>query len=183
MKFFINDIVGNRIEIDGEDNEFELDGIKFELLEEIREVETDLTIPKEKLDEYSIKYKNLVKSLLDEGYSLNDVNKITFCKFKLNENIENIRGVYIWVVENEIKYIGETIRLKDRFNTGYGIISPRNIFRGGQSTNCKMNRMVGKNIKNNHFIKIYFHKTEQNNHKKIEKQLLSKYRPQYNKKK
>lgn len=35
-------------------------------------------------------------------------------------------------------YIGETDNLEKQFRQGYGNISPRNCFKGGQSTNYKM---------------------------------------------
>lgn len=125
-------------------------------------------IYKEKVREYVTKKKGVVKSLKNLKEKPED---IMFCKFKLN-NINNYQiGVYVWVVDNEIKYIGKTKNLSERFNSGYGNISPRNIAKGGQSTNCKMNRFALMNI--NKKIDIYFIETDSNNKaRKIEKDLL-----------
>lgn len=63
-----------------------------------------------------------------------------FCRFSIKAG--EWPGVYLWVVDNNIIYIGETDGLQRRFNAGYGRIAPRNCYLGGQSTNCKMNKVV-----------------------------------------
>ncbi|MBP3199633.1 MAG: GIY-YIG nuclease family protein [Butyrivibrio sp.] len=100
----------------------------------------------------------------------------TFCKFKINA--PDAPGVYLWVVNEEIIYIGETDNLKRRFNTGYGVISARNCFEGGQTTNCKMNKVVLEYAKQNSFISLYFYKT--NEYKKVELELLRVFNTKYN---
>lgn len=55
---------------------------------------------------------------------LSNHGKGAFCRFSINAG--NWPGVYLWVVDNRIIYIGETDDLKRRFNTGYGHIAPRN---------------------------------------------------------
>ena len=96
-----------------------------------------------------------------------------FCRFKINA--KNVPGVYLWVVNSDIIYIGETANLKERFNSGYGIISPRNCYVGGQSTNCKMNKVVLDMAKHNKDVKLYFYQTQ--DHKRIEKELLISVKP------
>lgn len=71
---------------------------------------------------------------------LNQYGSGAFCKFTVNA--QNWPGVYLWVVDGEIIYIGETVKLWQRFNMGYGNIEPANCYMGGQSTNCKMNKAV-----------------------------------------
>lgn len=93
-----------------------------------------------------------------------------FCKFRLNLSNIKKQGVYLWLVDNEVVYIGETINLRNRFKIGYGNISPRNIFVGGQSTNCKMNRVAMQYFEQGKAIKIYFYETD--DCKNIEKDLL-----------
>ena len=117
------------------------------------------------------KYKNTKK------LELHEFGKGEFCKFKLN-NAKNISGVYAWVINNEVVYIGEAVDFKKRFNMGYGIISPRNCFEGGQKTNCKMNRVVLNEYKNGNKIDIYFFETK--DYKAIEKGLLLKITTKYN---
>ena len=102
--------------------------------------------------------------------------KTLFCKFK--PNLPIIKGVYLWVINGEIVYIGEGVNLRDRFNNGYGNISPRNCFKGGQSTNVKMNRIVLWHYENNQHIDIYLCETSE--HKRIEFMLLKRIKTKYN---
>lgn len=165
--------------IEGTFDSFKLENNLFNFLEEIIPIELHKTIPQDKIDIYS--NKGLVKSLRNE-FNINDVSKIEFCRFSLN-NATDHPGVYIWVLDNEIIYIGETYNLKLRFDNGYGLISPRNPFKGGQSTNCKMNRLVHSLAEKNKRIKIFFCDTslsDLNTHKTIEKQILRTYKPPYN---
>ena len=100
----------------------------------------------------------------------------TFCRFSIRAH--PIPGVYLWVVGNKIIYIGETSNLQRRFNNGYGIISPRNCYVGGQSTNCKMNKVVMEYYKNGTPISLYFYQTT--DYKQVELNLLKQIRTKYN---
>ena len=100
-----------------------------------------------------------------------------FCKFKL-KNAKDVSGVYVWIIDNEVVYIGEAVNLRKRFNMGYGNISPKNCYIGGQITNCKMNKVVLEEYKNNNSIDIYFLETP--NYKEIEKELLLSFSTKYN---
>ena len=102
--------------------------------------------------------------------------KGTFCRFSINA--DNLTGVYLWVVDDQIIYIGETVKLAQRFNTGYGYIEGINCYEGGQTTNCKMNKVVLNLAKKGKTIKLYFFKTE--DHKRVELELLSSIHTQYN---
>jgi len=101
-----------------------------------------------------------------------------FCKFTIEAG--NWSGVYLWVVNNEIIYIGETENLHKRYNAGFGQISPRNCFQGGQSTNCKMNKVVLDKSEKGQFIDLYFLETQ--NYKQVELELLRIIDTPYNKK-
>lgn len=100
----------------------------------------------------------------------------SFCRFSIDA--DEVPGVYIWVIDNEIIYIGETVNLKSRFNSGYGVIHPRNCYIGGQSTNCKMNKVVLENVLNDKEVKIYFYQTL--DYKAVEFYLIKKLKPKYN---
>ena len=100
-----------------------------------------------------------------------------FCRFSL-QTAGVWRGVYIWVSDGEIIYIGETENLRQRFNVGYGNIAPRNCYVGGQSTNCKMNKVVLDYYKSGRAIQIYFLNTDKN--KDVELELLSTIKTKYN---
>ena len=137
--------------------------------------------------DYRNKYVKSMKNLFDaKCKDNNDDNynpsKIAdqFCKFELNKKrIDEWKdkgqaGVYVWLDKEKIVYIGETTDLYDRFKNGYGSISPRNVFYGGQSTNCKMNYVAKIHRKR---LEIYVkecNKGEDN--KKIEKKLLAYFR-------
>jgi hypothetical protein len=54
-----------------------------------------------------------------------------FCKFGI-PNRFRVSGVYVLTVDEELRYVGECANLSARFNAGYGNISPKNCFRGGQ---------------------------------------------------
>jgi hypothetical protein len=99
-----------------------------------------------------------------------------FCKFSIQA--EDWPGVYLWVVDGEIIYIGETVGLRRRFNTGYGNISPRNCYVGGQNTNCKMNKIVLDLYEQGKVISLYFYNTP--NYKQVELHLLKKINTKYN---
>jgi hypothetical protein len=78
------------------------------------------------------RYKN------NNALPLNKYGKGPFCKFTIPKGYK-VSGVYAIVVNQELKYIGECVNLSSRFNVGYGNISPRNCFKGGQETNCRIN--------------------------------------------
>ncbi len=99
-----------------------------------------------------------------------------FCRFSINAG--DWPGVYLWVVDDQIIYIGETAGLKQRFNIGYGIISPRNCYAGGQSTNCKMNKVVLDQYELGKTVNLYFHAATE--YKQIELELLRQIRAPYN---
>jgi hypothetical protein len=99
-----------------------------------------------------------------------------FCRFRIDA--DDVPGVYLWVVDGHIIYIGETDKLRRRFNTGYGNISPRNCYAGGQSTNCKMNKVVLSYYENGRRIRLYFYQTHE--YKRVERELLNQINTPYN---
>lgn len=109
----------------------------------------------------------------------NKYGNLDFCSFKIDYP-NNVSGVYIWIVDREIIYIGETDDFAKRFNQGYGNITPYNCNKTGQTTNCKMNNVVLNLAKDNKVVKLYFYPTD--NYKKIELQLLQVCDTQYNQK-
>jgi len=144
-------------------------GYEFKFIEKLVPIYKKTSIEKEKLNKY--KGRELVSSL-QKDININNakIEEINFCKFKLLSDKIDKSGVYLWVINNEIVYIGEASNLKKRFNSGYGNISARNIFKGGQSTNCKMNRIAMQCFEKNIDINIYFYETS--NYKKVEQELL-----------
>lgn len=135
----------------------------------VETIETDLN----QIYKPQEKYKKAKQSELHE-YGNGD-----FCTFKLKK-AKDICGVYAWVINGEVIYIGETVNFKKRFNNGYGRISPRNCYKGGQKTNCKMNQVVLKTYKSKNKIDIYFLETA--DYKAVEKDLLNSINTIYNEK-
>jgi hypothetical protein len=101
----------------------------------------------------------------------------TFCSFRIAVS-PGLTGVYALVVDGSVRYIGECEDLGKRFNMGYGNISPKNCYRGGQPTNCKINRCVLDVSKAGGSVNLYFHLTT--DRKTVEKQLISRYTPPWN---
>lgn len=106
-----------------------------------------------------LRYKNT------KGLALNKYGTGPFCKFKIPSNIKK-SGVYAIVVNSLIKYIGECKSLSDRFNMGYGIISPRKCYIGGQETNCRINALILKSLGEGLKVALWFHETD--DYKRIE---------------
>jgi hypothetical protein len=72
---------------------------------------------------------------------LNKYGAGPFCKFTISNRFRT-SGVYFLMIADEIRYVGECANLSARFNAGYGNISPKNCFKGGQETNCRLNNLV-----------------------------------------
>lgn len=87
-------------------------------------------------------------------------------------------GVYLIRVNGSVKYVGECANLGHRFNTGYGNISPRNCYVGGQPMNCRINHHIYEAAKDNSEIKLHFHET--NGSFEVERQLIEKLKPEWN---
>lgn len=101
----------------------------------------------------------------------------TFCKFRISVP-EGLVGVYAMVVDGVVSYIGECTDLRNRFNYGYGNISPKNCYVGGQATNCHLNQRILNVTKDGGRVDLYFHPTAQR--KMVEKQLIARYSPPWN---
>ena len=100
-----------------------------------------------------------------------------FCYFKIQNN-QNFCGVYLIKVNGVIKYIGECKNLSKRFNMGYGQISPRNCFVGGQQTNCRINKKILEASKKKNKIELWFKRT--NNYMVEERNLIQHHMPEWN---
>jgi len=93
-----------------------------------------------------------------------------FCKFKIPTRFQR-SGVYVLTIDDEVRYVGECINLSNRFNTGYGNISPKNCFKGGQETNCRLNRLACTAAQAGERISLWFFRT--NDYKLVEATLRS----------
>lgn len=112
-----------------------------------------------------------------KSLSLHKYGAGPFCKFRINKNL-SIPAVYIIRAEEDIFYVGECQDLSSRFNAGYGNISPRNCFEGGQRTNCRINNLILLRVENGLKIELWFFQTR--NRKQIEAELISRTQPLWN---
>lgn len=110
--------------------------------------------------------------------SLHRYGRGPFCKFTVPSRFYGKRGVYVLFVDGKARYVGECEDLGSRFNTGYGNISPRNCFEGGQQTNCRINSLILKASKKASRIHLFFHESE--DRFRLERLLITKLHPEWN---
>ncbi len=113
------------------------------------------------------------------GLKLNKYGEGPFCKFTIDKKYSRKTGVYVMVIEDDFQYVGECDDFFKRFGMGYGTISPRNCFDGGQPTNCRINSEILSSIKSGHPVQLYFFETD--DRFKIEHELIMNLRPPWNK--
>lgn len=112
--------------------------------------------------------------------SLNRYGNGPFCRFRI-PNKTKTAGVYAILAAGQVMYIGECKNLAARYNAGYGNISPRNCFVGGQETNCRINNLILTefvNVGSN--ITLWFFETD--DYKRIEAELLKQPKLPWNRK-
>jgi hypothetical protein len=109
--------------------------------------------------------------------SLNQHGAGNFCKFRIPVPKYQV-GVYALVEDGAVRYIGECEDLGKRFNAGYGNISPKNCYVGGQPTNCKINHHVLDIAKAGRRVLLYFYPTT--DRYAVEKHLIGMYIPPWN---
>ena len=82
------------------------------------------------------------------------------------------------LLDEKPKYVGECEDLAKRWNMGYGNISPRNCFIGGQPTNCRINNLILCAYKAGSEIKLLFYPTD--NRFEIESFFIKGLTPEWN---
>jgi len=125
-----------------------------------------------------IEYQPQSKYENKNNYKLNKYGKGSFCKFKIPKGYLGKKGVYLILLNDKMQYVGKCEDLESRYNIGYGIISPRNCFEGGQITNCKINSLVLFEFKKGSKIELKFHETD--NHSLVETELIKQINPKWN---
>lgn len=128
----------------------------------------------------------IVELYPQDNYKQKDIVKLhkygngPFCKFKIPNYWAGKHGVYAILLDEHIEYIGECEDLSARYNAGYGNISPRNCYIGGQSTNCKVNHNILCEVKSGKSVKLFFHETS--DRFAVEDLLIEKLNPLWNSK-
>lgn len=108
---------------------------------------------------------------------LNKYGQGPFCRFRIPSDYHQA-GVYTIIVDGVVSYIGECENLSRRYNMGYGNISPRNCFVGGQETNCRVNTLIFYASTEGHKITLWFFKTAA--FKSVERELRALLKPEWN---
>jgi hypothetical protein len=102
------------------------------------------------------------------GLPLNKFGNGPFCKFTVPRSYQR-GGVYLLMVGLDVRYVGECANLSARFNNGYGNISPKNCYKGGQETNCRINHLIYVSSIEGEVLSLFFHETA--DYKSVEAQL------------
>lgn len=102
-----------------------------------------------------------------------------FCRFSV-VGLPAAPGVYALTVAQQLAYIGiATKSLRERWGPrGYAEIQPRNCFRGGQSTNCKVNHAILWAAQRRLAINLWMYETAIP--RPIEKRLIAELAPPWN---
>lgn len=89
------------------------------------------------------------------GKFLNINGDKRYCNFILTDVDLSKKGLYVYVINNEIKYLGRCLtNFKDRIISNYGRITATNCYKDGQSTNCHINSIIN-NTSANVFVGFY----------------------------
>jgi len=129
-------------------------------------------ITQQQKDKYS-EYLNLslgefllgLKETNNDDYRLylNKYGDKKFCNYHINE-FGNSKGIYCYIVNDEIVYVGRSkMTFNERFRD-YGKITPYKCLNDGQSTNCKINSKVNDIEK----LKVGFYLMDNFSDKEIE---------------
>ena len=124
-------------------------------------------------------YKPYLRYENRKGLNMHSYGHGPFCSFKIPSENNGLNGVYLLKVDRKVVYVGKTEDLGVRFNQGYGNISPRNCFKGGQQTNCRVNNLILEKTKNGSLVELLFHKTS--DLETVESSLILTLKPQWNK--
>jgi hypothetical protein len=117
------------------------------------------------------RYRNL------RNLPLNRYGAGPFCKFTIPRKFGH-SGVYVLTINGRVQYVGECANLSARFNSGYGNISPKNCFKGGQETNCRLNNLIYGAVQTGERISLWFFQTA--DYKSVEAFLRSDLNPPWN---
>lgn len=79
-----------------------------------------------------------------------------FCRFRLVTDAG--AGVYAFVIVDAVMYIGRSRgRLAGRINPGYGRISPRHCYIGGQEPSCRVNNLILQARESGDVVEVWFY--------------------------
>lgn len=100
-----------------------------------------------------------------------------FCRYRI-PNDRHQEGTYAVTLGGEVVYVGKCRDLTKRHNMGYGQISPKNCYRGGQETNCRINSLILQCAKSGKPLGLWFLPTPDSS--RIEAKLIESFSPSWN---
>lgn len=106
-----------------------------------------------------------------------------FCRFKVGRK-KTEAGLYVLTMNGLPIYAGECAHVGKRWGpNGYGGISPRNCFRGGQQTNCRINNAIMVEALKGASFALWFVALDgsQDERRDAETELIRALRPSWNK--
>ena len=107
-----------------------------------------------------------------------------FCWFRIaQEDRWQRSGIYILTCGGDPRYIGECQNLAQRWGPGgYGRISPRACYSGGQQTNCRINNLIYRGAKSGVQFDLWFHPIESDKQVRrvVESKLVATLEPPWN---
>ncbi len=115
----------------------------------------------------------------DASKPLNRHGKGPFCRFKV-PGLPETPGVYAVTVARKLVYVGiSKTSLKQRWGpSGYAQVQPINCFKGGQSTNCKVNHAILVAARDKLAVDLWIHRTR--NPRPLEARLIRDLTPPWN---
>jgi len=105
-----------------------------------------------------------------------------FCRFRIARRRRE-PGLYVLTLDGVPVYAGECVDLERRWGpNGYGGISPRNCFEGGQPTNCRINGAILSAVRESGRIELWFHALDDDTdmRRMAETRLIQALRPTWN---
>ena len=118
----------------------------------------------------------------ENNLPLNNYGKGPFCRFRVARGWQS-SGVYVLMNGEEPLYAGVTENLDARWGSnGYGGISPKNCFKAGQETNCRINNLIYRETKTGAGFELWFLPVEGDKHARlvIESELIAALNPPWN---
>ncbi len=95
---------------------------------------------------------------------LNGFGDKRYCEFNFDSRLSNSKGLYCYITDERIQYIGRSKKTFGERIKEYGKITPYNCLIDGQNTNCKINAII-----NNHSnVKIGLFEMNDRTDKEIE---------------
>lgn len=75
---------------------------------------------------------------------LNGYGDKLYCEFKLDTTLSKSKGLYCYIIDEKIQYIGRSKKTFGERIKEYGKITPYNCLIDGQNTNCKINSKINE---------------------------------------